>query len=75
VTPQNLAFHQDAFTLATADLEIPNGVAFGGRETHDGISMRILRDYDIMNDFMVCRLDVLGGFANLRPEMAVRIAG
>jgi len=37
--------------------------------------MRIIRDYDIMNDFMVCRIDVLGGFACLRPEMAVRIAG
>lgn len=75
VSPQNLAFHKDAFTLGTCDLEIPSGVGFGARETFDGISMRILRDYDIMNDFMVCRIDVLGGFANLRPEMAVRIAG
>lgn len=73
--PVNLAYHADAFTLGTADLEIPQGVAFGARETYDGISMRIVRDYDIMNDFMVCRIDVLGGFACLRPEMAVRIAG
>lgn len=73
--PINLAYHKDAFTLGTADLEIPQGVAFGARETHDGLSMRIIRDYDVMNDFMVCRIDVLGGFANLRPELAVRIAG
>ena len=71
----NLAFHKDAFTLGTADLELPNGISFGARETHDGISMRIIRDYDVMNDFMVCRIDVLGGFSVLRPEMAVRIVG
>jgi hypothetical protein len=74
-SPQSLAYHKDAFTLGTADMEIPAGVGFGSRESHDGISMRILRDYDIMNDFVVCRIDVLGGFANLRPDMAVRIAG
>lgn len=74
-SPQNLAFHKDAFTFGTADLEIPQGVAFGGRETFDGISMRIIRDYSIMSDFTVCRIDVLGGFSVLRPELAVRIAG
>lgn len=75
VSPQNLAFHADAFTLGTADLEIPSGVGFGSRETMDGISMRILRDYNINTDFTICRIDVLGGFATLRPELAIRIAG
>lgn len=73
--PVSLAFHQSAFTLGTADLEIPGGVDFAGRETMDGISMRLVRQYDINSDFIVCRIDVLGGFANLRPELAVRIAG
>lgn len=75
VSPQNLAFHADAFTLGTADLEIPSGVGFGARESMDGISMRVLRDYNINTDFTICRIDVLGGFATLRPELAVRIAG
>jgi len=70
---QSLAYHQDAFTFATADLELPNGVDFAARETYDGISMRIVRAFDISNDQMPCRIDVLGGFANLRPELAVRI--
>lgn len=74
-SPTSLAFHKSAFTLGTADLEIPGGVDFGGRETMDGISMRIVRQYDINSDFMVCRIDVLGGFTTLRPELAVRIAG
>lgn len=73
--PQNLAFHKDAFTLVTADLEIPKGVDFAARETFDGISLRIVRAYDINNDQMPCRLDILYGFKTLRPEMACRIIG
>ena len=73
--PVSMAFHKSAFTLGTADLEIPGGVDFAGRETMDGISMRLVRQYDINSDFIVCRLDVLGGFSNLRPDLAVRIAG
>jgi hypothetical protein len=73
--PQNLAHHQDAFTFATADLQVPSGVDFAAREIYDGISMRIIRDYDINNDQFPCRIDVLGGFAALRPEFACRITG
>jgi hypothetical protein len=72
---QSLAYHQDAFTFATADLELPQGVDFAGRETYDGVSMRIVRAFDIANDQMPCRIDVLGGFSNLRPELATRITG
>lgn len=75
VTPQNLAYHQDAFTFATADLEIPQGVDFAARESYDGVSMRIVRAYDVSSDQFICRLDVLGGWATLRPELACRIAG
>jgi hypothetical protein len=73
--PKSMAYHQDAFTLATADLELPNGVDFAGRETFDGIAMRIIRAYDITADQFPCRIDVLGGWATLRPEMACRITG
>ena len=72
---QSLAYHQDAFTLATADLEMPSGVDFAARETYDGISMRIVRAFDITNDQFPCRIDVLGGFANIRSELACRITG
>jgi hypothetical protein len=69
----SLAFHKDAFTFATADLIMPKGTDFGAREVLDGISMRIVRDYDIVNDKMLCRVDVLYGFKALRPELAARI--
>lgn len=69
----SLAFHRDAFAFATADLVKPNGVDFAARETFDGISMRIVRNYDINNDTFPCRLDVLYGFKTIRPQLACRI--
>ncbi len=77
VTPQNLAFHRDAFTLATADLLMPGGVDMGKRVRSKklNVSMRLVRAYDINNDRLPCRIDVLGGWATLRPELACRIAG
>lgn len=71
----NVAYHRDAFTFATADLIMPGGVDFAAREVYDGISMRIIRAYDITNDLLPDRIDVLGGWATLRPELASRIWG
>jgi hypothetical protein len=45
------------------------------RQVHNGISMRIVRDYDINNDRMPCRIDVLYGYAAIRPAAAVRLLG
>lgn len=69
----SIAFHKDAFTFATADLLMPNNVDFAARETYDGISMRIVRAYDIVNDKFPCRLDVLYGYKAIRPDIACRI--
>ena len=69
----SLAFHKDAFAFATADLVMPQGVDFASRQVLDGISMRIVRQYDINNDKFPCRLDVLYGYKTIRPELACRI--
>ena len=73
--PQNLVYHKDAITFATADLLMPQGVDMASRQVHNGISMRIVRQYDINNDRLPCRIDVLYGFATIRPQMACRIFG
>jgi hypothetical protein len=73
--PQNLVYHRDAITFATADLLLPQGVDLASRQVHNGISMRVVRQYDINNDRMPCRIDVLYGFGVIRPEMAVRLWG
>lgn len=70
---QNLFAHRDAFVFATADLEdVSQYGAWGAREVMDGISMRIAKQYDISNDAVPCRIDVLYGFAGLYPELASR---
>ena len=75
VFTQDLAYHRDAFTFVTADLELPKGVDFAAREVFDGISLRIVRKYDILNDKFPCRMDVLFGFKTIRPEWACRVRG
>lgn len=73
--PQNLIFHKDAITFATADLLLPQGVDMASRQVHNGISMRIVRDYDINNDKMPCRIDVLYGYSVIRPQLGCRLWG
>ena len=73
--PQNLVYHKDAITLATADLLLPQGVDMASRQVHNGISLRVVRQYDINNDRMPCRIDVLYGYSAIRPPMACRLWG
>jgi hypothetical protein len=69
----SLVYHKDAFAFATADLVMPEGVDFAAREVYDGISMRIVRAYDINQDTFPCRLDVLFGSTTLRAQLAARL--
>lgn len=70
---QDLFFHKDAFVCGTADLiDVSQFGAWGARAVQDGISIRIARQYDINNDKLPCRLDVLWGVAELYPELASR---
>jgi hypothetical protein len=71
---QSMVYHKDAFTFATADLVMPKGVDFAAREVYDGISIRVVRQYDINNDAFPCRLDVLYGYKTIRAQLAARIA-
>jgi hypothetical protein len=73
--PQNLIYHKDAISFATADLLLPQGVDMASRQVHNGISLRIVRQYDINNDRLPCRIDVLYGFNAIRPVTAVRLWG
>lgn len=72
---QNLLYHSDFLTLAMADLELPRGVDMASRQNMDGMAIRLIRDFDTVNDDFMCRLDVLYGIEALRPEWACRIIG
>ncbi len=75
-SPQGMAFHKDFITLACADLPLPGGVDMAARvsDRQLGLSIRMVRAYDISSDNFPCRLDVLYGWATLRPELACRVA-
>lgn len=74
-TACNIAYHKDAFVLGTADLELPGGVDMAARATdpESGLSIRIVRQYDINNDTWPCRLDILYGWKAVYPELACRV--
>lgn len=69
----SMVYHKSAFTVATADLVMPDGVDFAAREVYDNVSMRIVRQYDINDDSMPCRIDVLFGYVSQYPQLASRI--
>lgn len=71
----DLAYHKDAFTFATADLPLPMGTDNAARKVMDGISLRYVQDYDIVNDRFIGRFDVLFGKLTTRAEHACRIIG
>jgi hypothetical protein len=70
---QNPMYHKDAFTFATADLPIMGPEKDCVRKTFDGISLRVWQGPDITTDTMITRIDILYGYAAIRPDWACRI--
>lgn len=71
---QSVLFHPEAFAFVSADLiDVSKFGAWGARQVMDGISMRIARQYDIVNDAIPCRIDVLYGYKTIRAQLACRV--
>ena len=72
---QGLAFHRDAFALATVDLDLPSQSAEASRASDPqlGISLRIARQWEVRSDQWVTRAECLHGESVPRPEWCVRI--
>jgi hypothetical protein len=70
---QNLMYHKEAYQFVTADLPLMDDAQKCVRRTQDGISVRVWMGSDIRNDELLMRLDILYGFAALRPEWGCRI--
>lgn len=70
---QNLMYHEDFCTFATADLPIRGGADRCVSQTHEGLTFRVWEDSDIKNDEQILRVDILYGWKVLRPEWACRI--
>ncbi len=70
---QNLAYDKSAFRCVSVPLIMPTNAEFAAQATEEGITISIVRDWDINKREMITRLDFLGGIATVRPEHAVRI--
>lgn len=71
---QSLAFVKNAFTFVSVDLAMPES-AKGSRKNFEGVSLRMVQQYDIVEDEETFRLDFLGGFAPIREHWAARLWG
>lgn len=76
-SPQSLGFHRDAFTCVICKLEKPGGMEWSEEVNKPGValSVRLVRGYSIEKNRKYTRLDVLGGWKTLQPELAVRVCG
>lgn len=72
---QALMYHKDAFAFVTADLPIMDDAHKCQRLNQDGIALRVWQASDILNDRLILRIDILFGFATLRPAWATRLIG
>lgn len=72
---QGLMYHKEAFQFVTADLPLMDDAHKCVRRQQDGLSMRVWQASDIRNDELLMRIDILYGFAALRPAWACRMIG
>ena len=72
---QPLMYYRDAFTFATAALPLMDDAIRCVVKTYDGISLRVWEASDIRNDEKLTRIDILWGFATIRPQWACRLIG
>jgi hypothetical protein len=70
---KNLAYIPEAITMATVDLVMPPNVDVA-RQEMDGVSIRVLTQYQALQDINVTRLDVLFGYVYVRPEWCCVVA-
>jgi len=70
----NLAFHPSAFAFVTRPLSEPAGVE-SYVTCFDGISLRVVRGYDMVYKREMLSMDVLYAYKTIYPEMAVRCLG
>jgi hypothetical protein len=70
---KNIGFTRDCFGLVTVPLIMPDGVDFKAQENYKGINLRVIRDYDINNDVLPTRIDVMWGTATYYPELGCRL--
>ncbi len=71
----NLAFHKNALALVMVPVQLPDAATFKARVNYHGMSIRVIKGFDITNDEEIIRLDILEGNAALYPELGAKLWG
>lgn len=72
---QSLAYHKNSFALAVVPMVKPPGAVDVGRETKNGLSVRVIPYYTGSTDVSAWRLDILYGRKLIDPRLALRAGG
>jgi hypothetical protein len=72
---QSLCYHKDAATMAMPALQKPQGAAWCESKTYEGISLRLVQGYDMINDVQQWRFDGLIGVLAHNPGAITRVSG
>jgi hypothetical protein len=59
----------------TVPIQAPDGIVWSETVEYQGISIRLIKDFDITNDQEIVRLDVMYGWKATYPDLACRILG
>lgn len=73
--PQNLAYHKNALALVMCPLVLPDSAGFKARVTDNGVSIRVVKDYSIIDDEETVRLDILFGGKAIYADLGSRLWG
>ena len=71
----HMAYHKNAFAFGSVDIALPKNAEYARRNNENGLSMSMIRDYDIINNDTYCRLDILWGMVTVVPEHSCRLIG
>ncbi len=69
----SMAFHKNFACFVGADIWVPNGVNFASKSTYEGVTLRMVSQYDINSDKAPVRFDVIFGSQVIRPELACKL--
>jgi hypothetical protein len=70
-----MGFVKNAFALVMCPLELPDGAAFKAQETHEDLSITVVKAFDIETYTDIIRLDILYGVKCIYGDLGVRLLG
>lgn len=65
---QSLMFHKEAFRVCSVPLALPTNAEFAEQVTESGMTIALVRDFDVLKRRWITRLDFLGGIVPVRPR-------